>query len=179
MQPNEIQLTLFSSAVLDFADSTTAAKPQPSSAAVEASAVVEAITALSTPSLAVSGAQQSSAAFTTCSAGTACVASRSAASSFPRKGSDLTRDEGGDSGASVDALSVATAASARFVRSRSRDRDGRTERGERADVAATSVAAGDAESGEASVATPRSAEVDRGGCQKEDCEARSETRSGV
>ena len=91
----------------------------------------------------------------------------------------MTRDEGGDSGASVDALSVATTASARFVRSRSRDRDGRTERGERADVAATSVAAGDAESSEASVATPRSAEVDRGGCQKEDCEARSETRSGV
>ena len=180
MQPNKIKPTLFSSAVLIFTDSTTASKPQPSSSAVEASAAVEASTALSTHSLPVSSAQQSSAAFTTCCAGTAaCVASRSAASSFPRKGSDLTQDEGGDRGASVDALSVATAASARFVRSRSRDRDGRTERGERADVAATSVAAGDAESSEASVATPRSAEVDRGGCQKEDCEARSETRSGV
>ena len=90
----------------------------------------------------------------------------------------MARDEGGDSGASVDALSVATTASARFVRRRSRDRVGRTERAD-ANVAATSVAAGDAESGETSVATPRSAEVDRGGCQKEDCEARSETRSGV
>ena len=160
MQPNKIKPTLFSSAVLIFTDSTTASKSQPSSSAVEASAAVEASTALSTHSLPVSSAQQSSAAFTICCAGTAaCVASHSAASSLPREGSDMARDEGGDSGASVDALSVATTASARFVRRRSRDRVGRTERAD-ANVAATCVAAGDAESGEASVATPRSGEAD-------------------
>ena len=46
---------------------------------------------------------------------------------------------------------------------------------EGADIAATSAAAGDVESGKASVTRPRSARVDRGSCQREEREVMSES----
>jgi hypothetical protein len=46
---------------------------------------------------------------------------------------------------------------------------------EGADIAATSAAAGDVESGKASVTRPRSARVDRGSCQREAREVMSES----
>ena len=50
---------------------------------------------------------------------------------------------------------------------------------EGADVAATSAAASDAESGKASITRPRSARIVRGSCQREEREVVGETWSGV